>query len=90
MDKNQWFKFRDVDQNKQTREKAQVRDGKTMTRTEVIDKERAKSECRANFFSLRIARAWNKLPVAVKNVSTVNAFKNALDKWLEERPESHN
>ena len=34
-----------------------------------------------DFFSNRVIKYWNKLPEFVKNVNTVNGFKNALDKF---------
>ena len=34
-----------------------------------------------DFFSNRVIKYWNKLPESVKNVNTVNGFKNALDKF---------
>ena len=43
----------------------------------------ARLEVRRNFFSIRAAKAWNSIPEEVKTQSSVNAFKNAFDKWRE-------
>lgn len=34
-----------------------------------------------DFFSERVVNYWNKLPEFVKDKSSVNSFKNALDKF---------
>ena len=34
-----------------------------------------------DFFSERVINYWNKLPVAVKDKNSVNAFKNSLDNF---------
>ena len=40
-------------------------------------------EVRKNFWSLRIAETWNKLPDSVKLAKTVNELKNSLDNLME-------
>jgi hypothetical protein len=39
-----------------------------------------------NFFPIKIANVWNRLPSAVVNCNTVNAFKNNLDKHWQSHP----
>ena len=52
------------------------------TRREVVLRvERARLEVRRNFFSVRAVKEWNGLPAAIKESKSVNAFKNAYDKW---------
>ncbi|MGL5708552.1 MAG: reverse transcriptase domain-containing protein, partial [Aeromonas sp.] len=47
-----------------------------------LSKQHSRLECRRNFFALRIVDFWNKLPQELVEVSTVAAFKKALDgKW---------
>ena len=43
--------------------------------------ETARLETRKNSYRLRVAREWNQLPEWVKEKGSVNAFKNAYDKW---------
>ena len=42
---------------------------------------RSKNLSNVDFFSERVSNYWNKLPEAVKDKSSVNAFKNALDNF---------
>ena len=44
---------------------------------------RAKLDLRKNFFSIRGAKLWNSLPSAVREVNSVNKFKNAYDAYLK-------
>ena len=47
----------------------------------VLEVERANLELRRNFFTIRAAREWNKLPEEMKKLKTVNSFKGAYDAW---------
>ena len=40
-----------------------------------------KSQVRANFFSNRVINDWNKLPIDIKNSSSVTGFKNKLSDY---------
>ena len=44
---------------------------------------RANLDLRKNFFSIRAAKLWNRLPSSVRESSTVNKFKNAYDAFVE-------
>jgi len=46
-------------------------------------KERARLEIRKNFFSQRVVNNWNKLPQSIINASSINQFKNNLDKYMQ-------
>ena len=52
-----------------------------MKKEMVLEVEKARLEIRRNFFSIRAAKAWNKLPEAIKQQTSVNAFKNKYDAW---------
>ena len=41
-----------------------------------------KTNYRKNFFSLRITHIWNKLPHYVVNASSLNSFKNSVDRYF--------
>jgi len=45
-----------------------------------LTKERSRLDTRKFFFSQRVVNGWNRLPVAVVNAESVNAFKNAYDR----------
>ena len=45
-----------------------------------LKKERSRLEIRRCFFSQRIVNDWNSLPQHVVEATSVNSFKNALDK----------
>jgi len=44
-----------------------------------LTKERSRLDTRKFYFSQRVVNGWNRLPVAVVNAESVNAFKNAYD-----------
>ena len=44
-----------------------------------LTKERSRLDTRKFFFSQCVVNGWNRLPAAVVNAETVNAFKNAYD-----------
>jgi len=47
-------------------------------------KPRCRTTVRQHFFSLRIVNEWNKLPQTVNETTSVNAFKNRLDRhWSD-------
>ena len=52
-----------------------------------VFKQRAlRLDLRRSFFSLRIAENWNGLPESVVTATTLNQFKNRLDKFWENHP----
>ena len=51
-----------------------------------IKKNRVYTNLRQNFFTYRIVDKWNNLPEEVVNSSTLNGFKNGLDRtWKEHK-----
>ena len=48
-----------------------------------VKKPHCKLLSRANFFSIRVINAWNKLPDSIVQAPGVNSFKRALDKSWE-------
>ena len=75
---------------RETRSSVTVEDGVTRRNTEVLIKPPASHEIRDNFFTVRVVRAWNSLPEEIKNQNSVNGFKTALDKWMDEQEENTN
>ena len=51
----------------------------------VLVVERANLEIRKNLFAIRAGKDWNKLPEEVKNQTSINAFKNAYDRWTKKK-----
>ena len=56
----------------------------SLHRCNVIHLENVRLETRKNFFNIRVAKEWNRIPDSVKQQQSVNAFKNAYDKWTKE------
>ena len=81
--KESWFEFEAEDQ-RPTRRNTEITEEGERRRSNVLREERAKLEVRKNFFNSRAARMWNQIPEAVREKTSVNAFKNAYDKWKEE------
>ena len=49
-----------------------------------LKKPHSRLQLRANFFSVRVINAWNKLPNELVNLNTVECFKKTLDrKWKD-------
>ena len=82
VDKDKWFSFQTGDE-RPTRANTAVEGEEERRKSHVMKKERAKLEVRRNFFTVRAERIWNKLPEWVKQTESVNAFKNAYDRWVE-------
>ena len=57
----------------------------TRRNVNVLYKPSAKLEIRDHFFTVRVVRSWNALPEKVKEATSVNAFKTALDKWMQDK-----
>jgi hypothetical protein len=56
----------------------------TRSSNKKLFKPRFKTSVRQHFFSCRVINRWNELPEHVTNVSSVNAFKNAVDTFYGE------
>ena len=81
VDKNKWFKI-EQDDARATRRNTEVTEEGERRRTNVLKEEAARLEIRRNFYNVRTARAWNRIPEKVRNQKSTNAFKNAYDKWI--------
>ena len=82
VNKDDWFIFRNEEETRRTRSTASVSEfGEIELRNDVMYKENVNLEVRKNFFNVRIVREWNKIPDEVKKAKSVNAFKNAFDRW---------
>ena len=80
--KEEWFS-EIGDDARPTRANTAVVEGESVRKEMVVVVERANLELRRNFFSIRAANAWNKIPENVKTQKNVNAFKNAYDAWRQ-------
>ena len=82
--KENWFEFENEDQ-RPTRRNTEITEEGERRITNVLREERARLEIRKNFFTVRAARTWNRIPEHVREKTSVNGFKNAYDKWKEEQ-----
>ena len=80
--KENWFDFEDENQ-RPTRRNTEITEGEERKISNVLREERARLEVRKNFFNVRAAKLWNKIPESVREKTSVNSFKNAYDKWKE-------
>jgi hypothetical protein len=48
-----------------------------------LTREQNKSDIRYNFFTNRIVKQWNQLPVYCQNLKTTTIFKNNYDKFIK-------
>jgi hypothetical protein len=67
-----------------TAEESEVRHS-TKTNTKKIVQQRANTELTRNFFSIRVAKVWNRLPEKIVMAPSINSFKNRLDKYWKDQ-----
>ena len=57
----------------------------TRTNSQKLIHQRFNTNIRKHSFSVRVSKAWNKLPDSIINAPSINTFKNRLDKhWGSE------
>ena len=78
--KEDWFKLEEED-TRPTRRNAEVTEEGVKRKVHVLRMESARLEVRKNFYNIRAAKSWNGIPQSVKEKTSVNAFKNAYDRW---------
>ena len=83
--KENWFQ-EVSDDARPTRMTTKIEGDQAVKKESVLVIERARLEIRRNFFSIRAPKKWNELPENVKNCTSINAFKNAYDKWRNNQP----
>ena len=80
VDKKKWFSLENEDA-RPTRRNAEVSESGVRKKDHVLRTESARLEVRRNFYNVRAAKTWSDIPQSVKDTTSVNAFKNAYDKW---------
>ena len=80
--REKWFEIEAVD-SRATRRNTEVTAEGERRKSDILVVDTARLEVRKNFYNIRAAKAWNSIPEEVKMQTTVNAFKNAYDKWRE-------
>ena len=80
--KEKWFEF-ESELQRPTRRNTQITEDGERRKSHVLREEKSRLEVRKNFFTVRAPKTWNKIPESVKEKTSVNAFKNAYDKWKE-------
>ena len=83
--KADWFEIDESDSTcPSTRSNSNVTESvDNQRKTDVVLHERAKTDIRNQSYRFRIARSWNKLPQAVREMKSMNAHKNAYNRWRE-------
>ena len=85
VERSKWFDVMKEEEMRHTRGNATVTGDKQMiSKKENIKEKKLNKETRRNFFTVRVAKPWNSLPEEVKEVTTVNAFKNRLDTFMKQ------
>ena len=90
VDKNEWFNLRENEEIRSTRANTCMTEEGAVRRENVMHMESVRLETRKNFFNVRVAKEWNRIPDRVKNQQSINAFKNAYDKWNREEKQRNN
>ena len=85
--KEEWFMLEE-ESSRPTRRNAEVTEEGVKKKAHVLRMESARLEVRRNFFNVRAARTWNGIPQSVKEKTSVNAFKNAYDKWKKDETQN--
>ena len=85
--KEKWFEL-ETEDTRATRRNTEVTEEGERRRTGILVVEAARLEVRKNSFNIRAAKAWNGIPEETKNQNSVNAFKNAYDKWKSHEDET--
>ena len=85
VNKDKWF-FIEEEDARPTRRNTTIEDGNATRRKNVLKEEYARLEVRRNFYNVRAAKTWNKIPDDVRQQKTVNGFKSAYDKWKTQNP----
>ena len=80
VDKTKWFEIEDEGQ-RPTRHNVVITEEGERRRKNVLKVETARLEIRKNFFNIRAANIWNKIPDEIREKKTVNGFKVAYDGW---------
>ena len=83
IDRSKWFRIVDQEGARQTRGSVTMEEGEPRQYKNLLYKPSASHDIRNNFFTLRVVRSWNELPEQVKEQNSVNAFKRALDGWMD-------
>ena len=73
------------EERRSTRQNTIISNEGSEERRNVLREKRANTEMRRNFFSLRVVKRWNELPEKVKAATSVNMFKDRLDKYTNEQ-----
>ena len=79
---DKWFEF-EAESARPTRSNTLITEEGEKRRKFVMKSETARLETRKNSYRIRVAKLWNEIPDWVKEKESVNAFKNAYDKWAD-------
>ena len=87
VEKDKWFRLEE-ENRRPTRQNAEATDDGVKKKEYVLQTEAARLEIRRNFYNVRATKTWNAIPEVVKNKTSVNALKNAYDRWKSNADQS--
>ena len=86
VNKHHWFNIQRPEESRSTRRNASITVQGEYRRDDMISKEHVRLEIRKHFFTIRVVNRWNELPNEIRKQTSVNSFKNSLDRWLGQNP----
>ena len=85
VDKTNWFQFRNSTNMRATRSTVSVTDGEQHERENVLFMENVRLDTRKDLFMVRVINRWNSIPDEIKDVKTINGFKDKYDEWVKKQ-----
>ena len=85
VDKTNWFQFCNSTNTRATRSTVSVTDGEQHERENVLFMENVRLDTRKDLFMVRVINRWNSIPDEIKDVKTINGFKDKYDEWVKKQ-----
>ena len=85
VDKTNWFQFRNSTNTRATRSTVSVTDGEQHERENVLFMENVRLDTRKDLFMVRVINRWNSIPDEIKDMKTINGFKDKYDEWVKKQ-----
>ena len=85
VDKTNWFQFRNSTNTRATQSTVSVTDGEQHERENVLFMENVRLDTRKDLFMVRVINRWNSIPDEIKDMKTINGFKDKYDEWVKKQ-----